>query len=248
MIRRKLNKYESKCRGKQWMKRVTNDSETKQKEQSAVRIFRETLSKLYLVTWLTRRVWSSKSLSGSRLSQMRFWLERTATPWHTHREHSTSSTWNTTCQHFMQANSSINKWKWSHDHLLLWPLKQQCLVKHTGNASAQGRIWDNLNNSWCVLTIRNISSEYVTTTCTSHDFLLEHRQSLPRTTLWLHPCLSRNEMIDWMCPSLMTLSASGLSTRTQCRTSRTPANAITHYCNGDALFLTSVFGSNGQKR
>lgn len=59
-------------------------------------------SKLYLVTWLTSRVWSSKSLFGSRLSQMWFWLDRTATLLHTHREHSTSSTWNTACQHFTQ--------------------------------------------------------------------------------------------------------------------------------------------------
>lgn len=58
--------------------------------------------KLYLVTWLTSRVWSSKSLFGSRLSQMWFWLDRTATLLHTHREHSTSSTWNTACQHFTQ--------------------------------------------------------------------------------------------------------------------------------------------------
>ena len=70
--------------------------------QNQVILFGEDTGKLYLVTRLARRVWSSKSLSGSRLSQMRFWLDRTATPWHTHREHSTSSTWNTTCQHFIQ--------------------------------------------------------------------------------------------------------------------------------------------------
>ncbi len=47
----------------------------------------------YLLTWLTSRVCSSRSLPGSRLSQIRCWLERTATPWHTHSEHRTSSTW-----------------------------------------------------------------------------------------------------------------------------------------------------------
>lgn len=54
--------------------------------------------------------------------------------------------------------------------------------------------------------------------------------SLPSVTLWLHPCLSRKEMIERMCPSLMTLRASGLSTRTQWRTSRTPVQGCNaHY-------------------
>lgn len=47
----------------------------------------------YLLTWLTRRVCKSRSLPGRRLSQMRCWLDRTATPWHTQREHKTSKTW-----------------------------------------------------------------------------------------------------------------------------------------------------------
>lgn len=48
---------------------------------------------VYLLTWLMRRVWSKRSLPGRRLSQIRCWLERTATPWHTHSEHNTSRTW-----------------------------------------------------------------------------------------------------------------------------------------------------------
>ena len=47
---------------------------------------------VYLLTWLIRRVCSNRSLPGSRLSQIRCWLERTATPWHTHSEHNTSRT------------------------------------------------------------------------------------------------------------------------------------------------------------
>lgn len=47
----------------------------------------------YLLTWFTRRVCSNRSLPGRRLSQMRCWLERTATPWQTQREHKTSRTW-----------------------------------------------------------------------------------------------------------------------------------------------------------
>lgn len=74
----------------------------REKNESETKHFWGKHSKLYLATWLTRRVWNSKSRSGSRLSQMRFWLYRTATPWHSHREHSTSSTWNTTCQHLIQ--------------------------------------------------------------------------------------------------------------------------------------------------
>lgn len=47
----------------------------------------------YLLTWFTRRVCNNRSLPGRRLSQMRCWLERTATPWQTQREHRTSRTW-----------------------------------------------------------------------------------------------------------------------------------------------------------
>lgn len=47
----------------------------------------------YLLTWLTRRVCKSRSLPGRRLSQIRCWLDRTATPWQTQREHKTSKTW-----------------------------------------------------------------------------------------------------------------------------------------------------------
>lgn len=57
----------------------------------------KTITKLdvafYLWTSLTSRVWSSRSLLGSRLSQMRFWLALTATPLQTQREHRTSRIW-----------------------------------------------------------------------------------------------------------------------------------------------------------
>jgi len=48
---------------------------------------------VYLWTSLTRRVWSSRSLLGSRWSQMKFWLALTATPLQTHREQRTSRIW-----------------------------------------------------------------------------------------------------------------------------------------------------------
>lgn len=48
---------------------------------------------LYLWTSLTNRVWSSRSLLGRRLSQIRFWLVLTATPLHTQREQRTSRIW-----------------------------------------------------------------------------------------------------------------------------------------------------------
>lgn len=38
-------------------------------------------------------VWSRRSRPGSRFSVMRFWFDLTATPLHTHREQSTSKTW-----------------------------------------------------------------------------------------------------------------------------------------------------------
>lgn len=44
----------------------------------------------YLWTSLISRVWRSRSLLGSRLSQIRFWLALTATPLQTQREHRTS--------------------------------------------------------------------------------------------------------------------------------------------------------------
>lgn len=57
-------------------------------------IYWVTLSiRIYLLTWFTRRVCNNRSLPGRRLSQMRCWLERTATPWQTQREHKTSRTW-----------------------------------------------------------------------------------------------------------------------------------------------------------
>ena len=40
-----------------------------------------------------RFVCSRSSRPGSKFSVMRSWLERTATPLHTHSEHSTSRTW-----------------------------------------------------------------------------------------------------------------------------------------------------------
>lgn len=48
---------------------------------------------LYLWTSLTSRVCSSRSLSGSSVSQIRFWLALTATPLQTQREHRTSRIW-----------------------------------------------------------------------------------------------------------------------------------------------------------
>lgn len=47
-----------------------------------------------LWTSLTSCVCSSRSLLGSKWSQMRFWLVRTATPLHTHSEQSTSRIYN----------------------------------------------------------------------------------------------------------------------------------------------------------
>ena len=77
---------------------------------------------------------------------------------------------------------------------------------------------------------------------TCHDTHSKQAQIVPFTTLWLRPCLSRNEIIDSMCPSLMTFSASGLSTSTQCRTSKTPVNAnYPRLLYGGFMVLTSKF-------
>lgn len=46
--------------------------------------------------------------------------------------------------------------------------------------------------------------------------------SLSMHTLWFLPCLSKRQMIDLICPSLIMFRASGLSTNTQCRTSSIP--------------------------
>lgn len=59
------------------------------------------------------------------------------------------------------------------------------------------------------------------------------RLSTQTSTLWLRPCLSRSEMMDWMCPSLKTLITSGLSTSAHCRTSRTPVNTGRSQTVGD---------------
>lgn len=83
----------------------------------------------YLLTWFTRRVCSKRSRPGRRLSQMRCWLERTATPWHTQREHSTSRTWGEMALP-VDCDSSINRtFQGKHNrnydwflftHLYLW--------------------------------------------------------------------------------------------------------------------------------
>lgn len=52
-----------------------------------------------------------------------------------------------------------------------------------------------------------------------------HRSPL---TLWLRPCLYSSEMMDLMCPLWMMFSASGLSIKMQCRTSRMPTHTQIH--------------------
>lgn len=48
-------------------------------------------------------------------------------------------------------------------------------------------------------------------------------------TLWFLPCLSKSEIMDLMCPSLIIFRASGLSTNTQCKTSRIPKDKEKKY-------------------
>lgn len=55
-----------------------------------------------------------------------------------------------------------------------------------------------------------------------NDSRIHSQKSKSSLTLWFLPCLSKSEMMDLMCPSLMIFRASGLSTNTQWRTSRMP--------------------------
>lgn len=72
------------------------------------------------------------------------------------------------------------------------------------------QMWHDIDDCWLFYSIIVV---FIVLFCMVQESL---------STLWLHPCLSRKERIEWMCPSLMTLSASGLSSRTHCRTSKTP--------------------------
>lgn len=58
-----------------------------------------------------RFVCSRSSRPGSKFSVMRSWLERTATPLHTHKEQSTSSTWRSRSEVRQQEHQVRGLWE-----------------------------------------------------------------------------------------------------------------------------------------